>query len=76
MTNAVSHAEETRKLSAPPNIGLLVDVDNDKEPDKDRGKPRFYEFLEEQRVLDKVESFRHIHHATINIAAIPEEVTD
>ena len=76
LTDAISQAEDAGVLAIPTNIGELINVDEDQEPNEDDRESSSEEFLEEEGMLYKVESLGHVHHAAVDTTSIPEEITD
>ena len=64
MADAISEAEKGRERTIPRNISKLVCVDEDEESDEDDRKTSFKQFSEEHRMLNKIEGFGHVHHAS------------
>ena len=76
LTDAIGQAEDAGVVAIPTNIGKLIDVDENQESNEDDRESSSEKFFEEERVLHKVESLSHVHHAAEDITSVPEEVTD
>ena len=76
MANTVSQTEDAGEGTIPADIGKLVDIDKDEETYEDCRKSSFKQFLEQQRVLYKIERFVHVHHAAKDLTTIPQKVID
>ena len=70
MSNTIAEAEELGEGSIPFDVSKLVDVNKDEQSYENCWEASIEELSDQNKVLDKIKGFRHIHYTTKDFSTI------